>query len=311
MTTTHRPDVSVVLLAHSEADGRRLGAAVASVRRSAAGVELETVVVANGAHTAIRRAASSLPRVVYIECENRGYGHGNNVGFDASCGRHVLFLNPDVEILEGSLEQLVGAIDADPRIGVVGVRQVDETGAVRPTIRRTPSPLRTLGDALGAERWPLRPACLLERELDPAAYTQQTTCDWLLGSFLLTRRLAFVGAGRFDPSFFLYSEEADLARRMYAAGWTTLYTPAMTIRHYGEEKQYEPGLVAQNAFSRVQYADKHLTAHAAALVRAGLILKYLLRLLYSLRAPRWRRASLASLAVVVGLPAGRRFRDRR
>ena len=54
-----------------------------------------------------------------------------------------------------------------------GVKQVTADGALFPTIRRFPSVSRTLGEALGSERWPVRAAWAGERELDLARYEHE------------------------------------------------------------------------------------------------------------------------------------------
>src|SRR5439155_556908 len=79
--------------------------------------------------------------------------------------RWVLFLNPDTELLEGSLGGLLEELDRRPQVGIAGVRQLDANGVLTPTMRRFPSTTRALGDALGLERLPQRPAWLGEREL--------------------------------------------------------------------------------------------------------------------------------------------------
>ncbi len=79
--------------------------------------------------------------------------------------RYVLFLNPDTEILEGTFEDLVKALDERPDVGLGGVRQVDAAGTLAPTIRRFPNALRTFGEAIGSEQLPFRANWLGEREL--------------------------------------------------------------------------------------------------------------------------------------------------
>ena len=299
MTSMRPPDLSVVIVSFQE-DGR-LKACVDSLVRHAGSVETEIVIVANGDFVSTRKLVSTLGDIRYIESENCGYGVGNNLGFERTHARYVLFLNPDIEIVNGDLGDIVERLDGDPSIGVLGVRQIDDSGALSPTIRRAPSVLRTLGDAFGVEHWPIFAPRFAERELRPEAYRVETQCDWVLGSFLLVRRTAFEASGKFDPSFFLFSEEPDLARRVERFGLRVVYSPVLTVRHYGEGAKFDPLLQSQDAYSRLQYAEKHLSAPGRSLIRVALILKYILRLVYSLKEPRWKRASLSALKVLVRL----------
>jgi GT2 family glycosyltransferase len=55
----------------------------------------------------------------------------------------------------------------------------------------------------------------------------------LVGAALAIRKEAFDEVGGFDPSFFMYSEEVDLAYGMHKAGWSVHFTPAATVTHIG------------------------------------------------------------------------------
>src|SRR5207244_4436829 len=133
-----------------------------------------------------------------------------NRGLMTCDARYVLFLNVDTEIRAGSLDELVGALDERPHVGLAGVRQLTPDGSVFPTIRRFPNAVRALGEALGSESFPLRSSWLGERELDLARYERETLCDWTSGSFMIVRREALEAAGYMDERFFLYREEPDL-----------------------------------------------------------------------------------------------------
>lgn len=299
MTLARQPELSVVIVCFEE--NGRLKPCVESIRRHAGSTDYEIVIVSNGDFSSTRRVISKLGNVRYVESENLGYGAGINLGFEETGGRYLLFLNSDVEIVQGDLAAIVDRIEADPTIGMLGVRQIDAAGVLSPTIRRTPSLLRTLGDALGAEHWPIGAPRLGERELRPDSYRVETQCDWMLGSFLVVPRSAFEASGRFDPAFFLFSEEPDLAKRVHNLGLKIVYSPLLTVRHYGEGSKFDPVLQSQDAYSRLQYAAKHLGAPASHLIRPALTLKYTLRLLYSVREARWKHPALAALKVLTGL----------
>ncbi len=160
-----------------------------------------------------------------LQAENRGFAHANNRGVMSGIGRYVLFLNPDTELLEGSLADLVAAMDARPDVGLVGVRQVTADGTLWPTMRYFPGFARALGRRAGLRALPRRPNWAGERELNMALYERETDCDWVSGSFMLARREAVLSAGLFDERFFLYSEEPDLCLRMKRAGWGVRHLP--------------------------------------------------------------------------------------
>jgi N-acetylglucosaminyl-diphospho-decaprenol L-rhamnosyltransferase len=248
-----------------------------SVLEQAGTATLEVVVVDNGSDGAARYVEARFPSVRVLAVKNRGFAHANNRAAITATGRYALFLNPDTVVVDGDLGALVAALDRRPDVGVAGVRQVTADGTVWPTIRYFPSITRALGDSLGGERWPRRPRWAGERELDMSWYDRETDCDWTSGSFLCVRREALLSAGLLDERFFLYSEEPDLCLRVKQAGWRVVHLPSMTIVHHAGKDGRPPRIVAQDAFTRRQYARKHFGPAYRSGYLAAVGLSHLLR----------------------------------
>ena len=71
---------------------------------------------------------------------------------------------------------------------------------------------------------------------------------------MFCRREALLSAGLLDERFFIYSEEPDLCLRMKRAGWATRHLPTMTIVHHAGKGGLRPKMIAQDVFTRRQYA---------------------------------------------------------
>ncbi len=235
---TATADLTIIIVSYN--DGHWLHDCLESIAARAGDISLDVVVVDNGTDGAHELVESRFPGVRVLRAENRGFAHANNRGVVSGTGRYVLFLNPDTQLLEGTLAGLIAAMDERPDVGLVGVRQVTANGTLWPTMRYFPGISRALGDALGFERFARRPKWAGERELDMALYEQETECDWVSGSFMLARREAVLSAGLFDERFFLYSEEPDLCLRMKRAGWGVRHLPTMTILHHSGKGGHPP-----------------------------------------------------------------------
>jgi N-acetylglucosaminyl-diphospho-decaprenol L-rhamnosyltransferase len=267
-------DVCVIIVSH---DGKRwLDAALESLYARAGDLVLDVVVVDNGRDGSAAYVEKRFPRARTITCPNRGFGAANNEALATADARYVLFLNPDTEFLAGNLEGLVAALDRRPRIGLAGVRQVGGGGERAASIRRFPSTLNMLAEALAVERIPVLRRFLGERVLAPSAYERETSCDWTSGSFLLARREALADTGGFDERFFLFSEETDLCWRLKDAGWDVAHLPLVTIRHFESERSATPRMEAQAAYARLQFARKHFARVAP--YRLAMTLRYALRI---------------------------------
>jgi GT2 family glycosyltransferase len=259
-------------------DARWLEACLSSVYAHAGAIELQVIVVDNASTDGTRQLVEGrFPQARVLGSPNRGFAYGNNRGLQSTDARYLLLLNPDTEILDGTFAALLSTLDSAPEVGIAGVRQLDGEGSLLHTIRRFPNASRALGEALASERWPVHPAWAGERVLDPSAYARVSDCDWVVGSFLLARREALLGAGMLDERFFLYCEEPDLCLRVKRAGWRVRYLPRMTIRHHAGKGGVRPRLIAQEAFARRQYARKHFWPAHRALYLAALAARYGLR----------------------------------
>ncbi|HWX88158.1 MAG TPA: glycosyltransferase family 2 protein [Solirubrobacteraceae bacterium] len=269
-------DLAIVVVSTNEAHW--LERCLSTVLEHAGDATLDVIVVDNSSTDGTRELVESrFPWARVVTSPNRGFAYGNNRGIEHARGRYVLLLNPDTEIAQGSFGELIALLDAEPAIGLAGVRQVTADGNLWPTIRRFPSVSRALGEALFSERWPVRPSWSGERVLDWADYERETDCDWTSGSFMLARREALLSAGLLDERFFIYSEEPDLCLRIKRAGWRVRHQPQMTIVHHAGKGGIRPRMLAQDAYTRRQYAHKHLTPVRRRMYLSALGLRQVLR----------------------------------
>lgn len=293
-------DLAVIVVSTDQAHW--LPPCLATLRSHLGGLDAEVVVVDNGSDRATQRLVEAdYDWVRVLVRPNRGFAHANNEALATVDARHVLFLNPDTELVSGTLADVVAELDRDTAIGLVGVRQLDARGAVYPTMRNFPSVTRALGDALGLERLPARPAWLGERETRLDRYETSFEADWTIGSFMLVRGEALAAVGGFDDGFFVYSEEVDLCLRLRAAGWKVVHLPTLTILHHGSTvRSVDPRMSRQNAYAQLQYARKHFSRATRAAFRGALLLRYALRSLPPVGDARRRAAARAAATLVLG-----------
>jgi N-acetylglucosaminyl-diphospho-decaprenol L-rhamnosyltransferase len=292
-------DLAIIIVSTNEAHWLR--PCLSSIYEHAGDLELDVVIADNESTDGTRELVEEeFPRARVVTCPNRGFAHANNCGLQTTDARYALFLNPDTEVLAGTFEELVTALDRRPAVGLAGVKQVTADGSLFPTVRQFPNALRTLGEALGSERLPQRPSWLGERELRLDRYDSELECDWTSGSFMVVRREALESAGYMDERFFIYSEEPDLCLRIKRAGWEVRHLPLMTILHHADKAGVNPRMVAQDTYARLQYARKHFPPAHRAAYWAALALRSALRLS---RGGSRRTAAQAALGILLGRAA--------
>jgi GT2 family glycosyltransferase len=150
--------------------------------------------------------------------DNLGYGHGANLGIEATSLAYVAVLNQDVTVHPGWLRPLVAAMQADPTIGLATPSILLSSDTARLNARGG-SPHYT---GITTCRDYGRPA---------AAYAGSEIVGAVSGAAFVVRRDVFDMVGGFDPLFFMYLEETDLSLRAALAGYRTVCVPNSTVVH--------------------------------------------------------------------------------
>jgi GT2 family glycosyltransferase len=210
--------------------------------------------------------------------ENLGYAGAINLGraHAAPC-TSLLILNPDLILEPAAIEELYGAL-ADPKVGAAVPMLLNEDGSLYLTLRREPSPLRAVGDALFGARFADRPGWLSETVRDFRAYAHPRDTTWAGGAAMLVSSVCHGRVGDWDDRrFFLYSEETDFACRVRRAGFVVRYVPAARAWHEDGGSGRSPALAGLLAVNRLRYYEKYHGRVAAAIFRAAVMFQHLLR----------------------------------
>ncbi|MBI3796940.1 MAG: glycosyltransferase family 2 protein [Deltaproteobacteria bacterium] len=194
----------------------------------------EIIVVDNASSDGtVEAARQRFPAVRVFEAGvNIGFARAANLGLKAAKGEHILFLNPDTLISAGSLDAALRALQSRPAVGVLGVALLDTKGFLQPSCGRFLSLAALLWSTLRrfVERTRVRERAGGGRLWNSSAVEE---VDWLIGAFLLCRRVVLTEVGGFDEDYFLYAEDMDLCYRVWQQGHTILYFPEVTVIHHG------------------------------------------------------------------------------
>jgi GT2 family glycosyltransferase len=223
-------DLSAVVVNFNS--GAFLERCLASLRSSPGGDGLDIVVVDNASTDGSADAATRAHPAARLLANpaNRGFAAAANQGIVVTATPYVLLLNPDAEIVSGSLDAAVKVAEEHPQAGVIGLLVRNPDGTLQPSARKVP----TLGEALGhAFVGPFAPDNRWSRAYTMADWDRasEREVEWVSGSAMLVRRAAFDEVGGFDESYFMYVEDVDLCTRLRAAGWSVLFSPEVEVVH--------------------------------------------------------------------------------
>jgi N-acetylglucosaminyl-diphospho-decaprenol L-rhamnosyltransferase len=200
------------------------------------------VVLADNGSTdgAPERAARRFPFVRLLPTGgNVGYGAAANAGLADCRSGWALVANPDIRFEPDSVDELLAVAARWPRAATVGPAIRTPDGALYPSARDLPSLSTGTGHALLGWIWPGNPwTARYRRERESP---RERTAGWLSGSCFLVDLEAFHSVGGFDPGYFMYFEDVDLAARLSERGWLHVYAPSAVVEHEGgHATQREP-----------------------------------------------------------------------
>jgi GT2 family glycosyltransferase len=230
-------DLSICIITHSQPVllPQCVAACISEIGRSQLAAEIIIVDNASSDRYPERLAAvSPMIRIIRSE-ENLGFGTANNNAVRMSSGRHVLILNDDAILQEGSLGLMILALQSDPRIGAVGPNLLNPDGSLQrlgmnkrlPHLRGVVCEFLRLDEVLRQNRWARDWLTLWDH---PGKSAEP---DQVAGACLLARRQALDEVGRFDEGFYYVLEDADLCYRLRKAGWRIVCTQRAQVTHYG------------------------------------------------------------------------------
>lgn len=256
---------------------------------------VETILVDNNSQDgSVEAVAARFPEVILIpSAENLGFGRGNNCGADHASGEILLFLNTDTEIRSGALTALVDAFDRHPQVGALGARLENPDGSHQRSAILVPSLWRIFCEFFWLDRSDLSfLSGTFQNDFDPDV---EQDIEVAHGAALSLRRELFEEAGRFDPDYFMYFEEADLCSRISARGHRILYVPEARVMHHSNASSSDRPWWLFRAMreSRMTFVRKHRGLPTRlllpVLVHTGYLVRILSFALLGIVNPRLRR----------------------
>ncbi len=152
--------------------------------------------------------------------ENKGFLINCNMGAEIAKGKYVFLLNNDTQVQPNWLNSLVGLIDNDDSIGLVGSKLVYPTGELQEA---------------GGIMWNDGSAWNYGRNDNPSKpeYNYVRDTDYISGAAIMVRKDLWDIIGGFDTRFVpAYYEDVDLAFEIRKHGYRTVYQPQSVVVHF-------------------------------------------------------------------------------
>ncbi|OGL72308.1 hypothetical protein A3D72_01400 [Candidatus Uhrbacteria bacterium RIFCSPHIGHO2_02_FULL_57_19] len=258
-------DVSVIIVSWNTRE--LLGRCLKSLFEQTHGVSFEVFVVENASSDdSAEMVRSEFTQVNLIANDaNLGFARANNQAIAEAKGECVLLLNPDTELIDDGISNLVAVARKHPEAGIVGGKILNPDRSIQASVRRFPTLCSQVLITLKFHHaFPDIP-CLRRYFANDVNPESEQSADQVMGAFFLISRQALNIVGTLDERFFIWFEEVDYCKRVVNAGLKVLYTPVAQVVHHGGESFAQVfALKKQKMFnaSLAKYMRKHFGRRA-------------------------------------------------
>lgn len=225
-------ELTVIMISYST---RELTlAALRTLYATTRATRFHTVVLDNASSDASAEAvAEAFPQLELIRStENLGFARANNVVAAAARTDWLLLLNPDTEVHEGAVDNLMAFARAHPQAGIWGGRTVFPDGSLNiASCWRRITPWSVFCLAVGLTAAFPRSGLFDTEAFGSWRRDSVREVDIVSGCFFLVQRDLWVRLGGFDLRYYMYGEEADLCLRAARLGFRPMITPQAQIMH--------------------------------------------------------------------------------
>lgn len=168
--------------------------------------------------------------------DNLNFSLGNNIGFAASQGARVVFLNNDTEVKAGWMEPLLAPL-ADP-----------DVKGTQPKLLYPDGRLQCMGVVFSGKT-PLGYPIYVDEAADSPLVTQNRRFRAITGACFAMRATDFAAVGGFDPVFINGQEDIDLCYRVGHGANVFEYVAASTVTHHEGRTKGRGRFITHNRYS--------------------------------------------------------------
>lgn len=278
---TPSPDLSVLIVTWNVRD--RVLACLTSIVRDSTAPNLEIIIVDNAStDDTVQAVREHFPAVRMIaNTSNIGFPRANNQALAHARGRHILYLNPDTEVISGTLTACVRELDADAELGVVGCRLEFPDGRIQNEGARNTYRFRhLLFELMYLHMLFPRSRIFGHHLMGDWDHRGTRNVEAVCGAFMMTPREVALQLGGLPEDVFMYHEDLSFCLRVLRSGRRLRYLGDVSIVHHCAQSSRQSSarfgvLEVESKYRYIREADGPVWAIVA---RGVLILRSITRL---------------------------------
>ena len=188
--------------------------------------------------------------------KNVGFGAGHNIIINQVKSKYHAVINPDIVLTQNVVKKMADYMDENPDIGLLSPRICFPDGRDQILGKRNPHLKYLVASRLRGDEPSklLREYAMLDCDLSKPTEIENAT-----GCFMFIRTDVLKSIGGFDDGFFMYFEDADLARRINEVSKCVYYPDAVVNHVWGRDSKRNFKLMLVHINSMLRYFRKWKT----------------------------------------------------
>lgn len=188
--------------------------------------------------------------------KNVGFGAGHNIIINQVESKYHAVINPDIVLTQNVVKKMADYMDENPDIGLLSPRICFPDGRDQILGKRNPHLKYLVASRLRGDE----PSKLLkEYAMLDCDLSKPTEIENATGCFMFIRTDILKSIGGFDDGFFMYFEDADLARRINEVSKCVYYPDAVVNHVWGRDSKRNFKLMLVHINSMLRYFRKWKT----------------------------------------------------
>ncbi|MBX7045686.1 MAG: glycosyltransferase family 2 protein [Ignavibacteria bacterium] len=191
--------------------------------------------------------------------ENLGFSGGNNYGFSLCNSEYVLFMNPDIILIEDCVTPLLQVLKDSSKIGLASCLLLNEDRTLQSSFGGKRGVLVEMSEAF----YFIIPLYLkIKKYFIDKKINREVPFKiaWTSGAFMLTKKDYYEKTGGFDNSYPLNYEDMDLCAKYYENNLAIYIHPLFKCIHLESRSQKRNyyRFVYSRYYGRLLYISRHI-----------------------------------------------------
>lgn len=222
--------IGVVIVSYNTSDC--LEKCLRSIEKYLTRWDCEVVVVDNkSSDGSARMVRTKFPKVKLVASDRNNYFcRANNLGWKRTKAEYVVFMNPDIELVDNSFDRIFSYMDKNQEVAAMEPAQYDGDGKILATGTRKRELVTDILHLTGVGRFGgkklLHKFLMMDKDR-----TKVWEADVVSGACIVTRRHLLVKTGGFSQNIKMYFSEDALCERLSRYG-KIIHFGSSRVKHY-------------------------------------------------------------------------------